>query len=215
MFKFAVVAMISGLLGAGAAAEPQLPPGHPSPGGLPAGHPQPSGMPQGHPNVMQHENADVPEPPDARPEDVATIDGIIGAYYASLSGPKGQAREWDRLRSIFQPMAGLVAARPLPGGRTGMWVMKLEEYIAFNKAVMEKGGYFEKEVYRETLEFGNMAHVWSTYEARRVAEDPKPYSRGIYSFQLLKDGPRWWIVNVFWDHERIEAPIPSEFLPGS
>jgi hypothetical protein len=43
--------------------------------------------------------------------------------------------------------------------------------------------------------------VWSTFESRHNAAEPEPYIRGINSVQLLKDGDRWWVVNVFWDFE--------------
>lgn len=218
MFKILTAAIAIGFLGAGAGLQTppgNLPEGHPQIGGMPEGHPDLGGMPAGHPDVMQLENADVIEPPEADPADVDSIDAIIRAYYESLSGPKGQPRDWDRLRSLFQPMASLVAARPVQQTHSGIWVMKLEEFIAFNKTFMERGGYFEHEVNREVQAFGNIAHVWSTYESRRQAESPDPYSRGIYSIQLLKDGPRWWIVNVYWDYEREDAPIPVEYLPGS
>ena len=185
---------------------------HPS---LPAGHPtRPAELPGDHPDVSGRQNdPDIAVPPDANPADVESIDSIIGAYYDSLCGPKGEARDWDRLRSIFQPMARLVAARPVADGRSGIWVMELEEYIAFNKTYMENGGYFEREISRKTDTFGNIAQVWSTYESRRGEHDIAPYSRGIYSFQLLKDGDRWWIVNVYWDYERPDSPIPQEYLP--
>ncbi|MCI0444796.1 hypothetical protein L0152_16510 [bacterium] len=52
----------------------------------------------------------------------------------------------------------------------------------------------------------------STYESRRNADDPKPFMRGINSFQLLFDGNRWWVINVMWQHESEEFPIPSRHL---
>ena len=64
---------------------------------------------------------------------------------------------------------------------------------------------------RKVESYGNIAHAWSTYEARKVAEAP-PYVRGIYSVQLLKDGDRWWIVNMYWDFERPDTPIPDRYL---
>ena len=50
--------------------------------------------------------------PAAKPEDVASIDAIINARYASISGPAGHARDWNRLRSPFLP-----EARMMPGGK--------------------------------------------------------------------------------------------------
>ena len=47
------------------------------------------------------------------------------------------------------------------------------------------------------------------------ADDPAPYIRGINSVQLLKDGDRWWIVNLFWDFEREGSAIPEKYLKGA
>jgi hypothetical protein len=204
MIRYAAAALISSAMGFGA--------GQPHPD-LPEGHPRPDGMPAGHPDVVERENdPEVAAPPEADPADVESIDAIIGAYYDTLCGPKGEPRDWDRLRSLFQPMARLTAARPVGNDRSGIWVMELEEFIAFNKTYMENGGYWENELARETDTFGNIAQVWSTYASRRRENDPNPYSRGIYSFHLLKDGDRWWIVNVYWDYERPDNPIPAEHL---
>jgi hypothetical protein len=37
--------------------------------------------------------------------------------------------------------------------------------------------------------------------------------RGINSIQLLNDGKRWWIVNIYWTQENEEHPIPERYLP--
>jgi hypothetical protein len=29
----------------------------------------------------------------------------------------------------------------------------------------------------------------------------------------LNDGKRYWIVNIFWDAESPEHPIPTKYLP--
>jgi hypothetical protein len=74
------------------------------------------------------------------------------------------------------------------------------------------GGFFEKDLARRTERFGNIAHVFSTYESRHSASDPKPFARGINSFQLLNDGKRWWIVTIYWEEESPNNPIPTKYL---
>lgn len=178
-----------------------------------AGAGQPTQPPPGHPAVGgQKEGEEIKQPPPAAPADVESLDAIVKAYYASISGGKGVARDWDRFRSLFQPKANLIAARPVGEHNSGLWVLSVEDFIGFNQTYFEKGGYFEKEVARRVETFGNIAQVWSTYESRHAAEEIDPYTRGIYSMQLLKDGDRWWIVNVYWDYERPDAPIPERYL---
>lgn len=162
----------------------------------PAGHPAPSGPPLG---------------VEARTADVATIEGLTSAYFESISGAAGEARDWDRLRSLCHPDARFVASRPMGGG-AGVFALTVEDFVTHNRRYFEKGGFFEREVSRREERFGNIAHVWSTYESRRNAEDPQPYVRGIYSFQLHRDADRWWIISVFWDYERPENPIPQRYL---
>jgi hypothetical protein len=160
----------------------------------------------------QPEAAPPPEPPAPRAEDVATIEGIMTALYESTAGPAGQARDWDRLRSICGSETRFLAARPGAEGRSVVFSLTVEDYIMHNRRYFEKGGYFETEVARRVETFGNIAQVWSTYEARRSQDDPRPYTRGINSVQLLRDGERWWVLSVLWDMERPESPIPARYL---
>lgn len=172
--------------------------------------PQTGGVPAGHPSIGNEPVPAVPSPP-AKPEDVASIDAIIGAYYAASSAGPGEARQWERLHSLFKPDSRMIACRPVDR-KADVWLLPIGDYIAFNAAYMQSGGYFEKEVARRVETFGHIAQVWSTYEARKTADAPDPYSRGIYSFQLLHDGDRWWIINAYWDYERPESPIPEKYL---
>src|SRR5271154_1893996 len=48
--------------------------------------------------------------PAAKPEDVKSPEAILSAVYSVISGGKGQARDWDRMRSLFVPDARLIPA---------------------------------------------------------------------------------------------------------
>lgn len=175
---------------------------------------QPAGQaPADHPKV---DHPTIPRPnadwPAADPADVASINSLIAAFYASTSGERNQPRQWDRYRSLFLPDARLVAARPSATGAAGALFLSPDEFVTSNKTYFEKGGFLDKEIARRVESFGSIAHVWSTFESRHAQNDPAPYARGITSMQLLKDGDRWWIVNIFWGHEREDAPIPEKYL---
>src|SRR5437867_12352195 len=45
-------------------------------------------------------HVDVP-PVAPRSADVATVDGIVKAYYDVITGPAGQPRQWSRDRSLY------------------------------------------------------------------------------------------------------------------
>jgi hypothetical protein len=147
----------------------------------------------------------------AKPADVTTPDAIIGAVYASISGPAGQPRDWARFRSLLIPGARLIpSARRTPGATTPV-VWSAEEYIAAAGASLERQGFFEREIHRTTDTFGAVLHAFSTYESKRT-QDGLPFARGINSFQLYSDGTRWWIVTIFWDAETPDKPIPAKYL---
>ena len=158
------------------------------------------------------QNTPTPTTPPARPADVGSIDSIIAAVYDVISGPAGQKRDWDRMRSLFVPGARLIPTGRGPTGEVGSRVRTVEEYIARSSPLLEKDGFFEREIARRTETFGNIAHAFSTYESRHKADDPKPFQRGINSIQLMNDGKRWWIVTIFWQGEDEKNPLPEKYL---
>lgn len=213
MKQFALIAVIALTVWTFAEARqssPNVPPNHPPIPRMPDNHPQVNPpLPEGHPPVAPDEV--VQPPPPARAEDVQTLDGIIMAYYATLSGPRGQQRDWNRLRSLLLPEARFITTRILDVGNMPLTIPP-EQFIEMNRTYFERGGYFEDEIHRKVDAFGNIAHVFSTYESRRDRAEPAPYSRGINSIQLLYDGGRWWIASIMWDHERPHSnPIPGEY----
>jgi hypothetical protein len=147
----------------------------------------------------------------ARAADVATMDSTIAALYDSISGPAGK-RDWDRFRSLFAPGARLIANGVRPTGEVVSRVMTVDDYAERNGPFFEKNGFFEREISRRIEKFGNIAHVFSTYDSRHAKDDAKPFARGINSIQLMNDGKRWWIVTVFWQGEDEKNPLPAEYL---
>jgi hypothetical protein len=150
--------------------------------------------------------------PAANPVDVRSIDAIVAAVYDVISGPAGKKRDWDRMRSLFIPGARLIPTGPRPNNSYGSRVLTVEDYVTRGNTLFEKEGFFEKEVARRTESFGQIAHVFSTYEARHSTDDPKPFIRGINSIQLMNDGKRWWIVTIFWQAEDVQNPLPEKYL---
>lgn len=156
--------------------------------------------------------AQAPEPDF---EEVTTLDGVVHALYEVISGPAGEARDWDRFEGLFHPDAArLVGMNRNPQGEIVYRVMTPREYAENAGPNLEAAGFFEVEIGHEEHRFGNMAHRFSAYEARRTLDDPEPFMRGINSIQALYDGERWWIVTVLWDQEREENPIPERYLGG-
>jgi hypothetical protein len=151
----------------------------------------------------------------ANPDDVSSIDAILNAAYDVISGRAGKKRDWDRERSLFVPGARLIPTATVPGRNDvdlAPLILDVEGYIQRVEPLFADKGFYEKEVARRTEQFGRIAHVWSTYESRHREDDPEPFMRGINSIQLFHDGTRWWIVNIYWQHESATHPIPEKYL---
>jgi hypothetical protein len=147
----------------------------------------------------------------ARTEDVATLDGIIGAFYDVISGPKGAPRQWARDRSLYIDGVRFVAVEH-EHGHPKPKIVSHEGYVRWVDADMVKQGFFEHEIHREVRRFGDIAQVFSTYEWRETTDGPVK-GRGINSIELYYDGKRWWIAGATWQDEAPDLPLPKEYLP--
>src|ERR1700677_4061367 len=150
--------------------------------------------------------------PAAKPADASSPEAILNAVYSVISGPQGQPRDWDRMRSLFIPDARLIPTVPANGHADAV-VLTIDGYIARASARMATMGFYESSVHNVTEQYGNIVQVWSTYESRHAPTAATPFVRGINSFQLLKDADRYWIFNIFRDAETPNHPIPAQYLP--
>ena len=148
--------------------------------------------------------------PAAQPGDVDTVDHIIAAVYDVISGPAGQPRDWNRFRSLFVPEGRLIPNGIRPDGTVNHRVLSVEDYVSNGSRSFAQQGFFESESARTQQRYANIAHVFSTYESRHE-KGGQPFARGINSFQLLHDGHRWFIVNIMWEAESPQTPIPPEY----
>lgn len=147
---------------------------------------------------------------EADPKDVSTIDGIVKAFYETISGGKGVPRQWSRDRTLYIPDVRFINMNETDGKiRAG--IMSHQQYVNAVNEPLLRDGFTEREINRVTRKFGNIAHVFSTYEYS--ADDGKEKGRGVNSIELFWDGTRWWISAASWDEERPHNPIPKEFLP--
>lgn len=139
-------------------------------------------------------------------EDVSTISGLIKASYEVVSGEKGAKRQWDRDRSLHHPSAVYAYMRS-DGEQV---VLTLSEFHDDTDALTMQTDFFESEVNREVRVFGNIAHVWSTYQTQLSKNGPIE-RRGINSIQLIYQEDRWWIISWIFDKEKEGQIIPRTF----
>src|SRR5690349_12625892 len=68
--------------------------------------------------------------PPAKDADVATLDGIVAALYDVISGPPGQARDWNRMRSLFIPGARMMPVGGKHKEAIGIRLLTVNDYVA-------------------------------------------------------------------------------------
>lgn len=147
--------------------------------------------------------------PDADPADVSSVDAIIAAGYEVVSGGPGEARDWDRFRSLFHPAARLLVTFRQEG-EPAFQALTVEEFIAVAEQSFVREGMYEEAIHTVTERYGDIAHVWATDASRRTP-GAEPFERGINSFQLWHDGERWWVTSLMLHAELEGRPIPERY----
>jgi len=146
------------------------------------------------------------------PKDVGSIDSLIKALYEVISGPAGQARNWDRARTLFMPDVRMISVSPNKEGKPNVRMISFPEYVERVTPMVAKQGFYESEIKRSVREFGNVAQVLTSYEIRHNPGE-EPLLRGVNALQVYFDGHRWWIASIIWDTDRPGNPMP-QYLEG-
>lgn len=131
-----------------------------------------------------------------RAEDVATIDGIMKAYYEVVSGAAGEIADKSRDSTLHHPDAWIAIANVDADGNNVVRILTLDDFYGSNQPRTQ--GFFEWETAREVKRSGNMAHVWSQYASSRTPNG-EVFDTGVNSITLFFDGSRWWVMNWMFD----------------
>ena len=149
----------------------------------------------------------------ARPDDVATLDGIMKAYFEVVSGPAGQPRQWNRDHTLYIPDIRFVLMSEDASGKISTRSMTHQEFADDSTAALANNAFYERELHRITHRFGNVAHILST-AVQRLSPDGPATGHSIDSVELFWDSHRWWITNAnIWPGDRPGRPLSKEFLP--
>jgi len=126
------------------------------------------------------------------------LDSVIAEMYDQVCFEKGQRPDWKRQAEIFAPGARMVRIND-----SGVFEFDQESYRVNFEAMIDSGempSFWEGELWRETRQFGDMAHVLSAYETRR-SRGGEVMNRGVNSIQLFRRDGRWWISAMIWRRE--------------
>jgi hypothetical protein len=127
-----------------------------------------------------------------------TLDGVIAQMYDSMCFEAGCRPDWSRQLELFAPGARLVRVND-----DGVFEFDLPSFQQNLEAMIESGtlaSFWEGELWRETREFGDVAHVLSAYEIRS-RRGGEVVSRAVKSIQLFQRSGRWWISAMLWRRE--------------
>ncbi len=142
---------------------------------------------------------------------VSSLSGIMKGYYDVVSVEKGGKVSYERDSLMHWPKVNVGTVGMNKSGKPVFHYISLKEFHRLSDPVIEKEGFFEREIFRKVEKFGAIYHVWSTYESRNTATGPV-IERGINSIEMFYDGTRFWILGWFYDAERKQNPIPQEYL---
>lgn len=137
--------------------------------------------------------------------DEAAVQARIDAVYAVISGPAGEQRDWDAMRSMMTENATLT-----PIGPNGPMPLSVDGYIERSEQILMDNGFHELETGNRIEIFGNLAHVWSAYEGRAGSHDGDILVTGINSFQLIKIDGEWKVNTILWQPAGPDLSVPAD-----
>ena len=135
-----------------------------------------------------------PAPAVQTDSDQFQIEATVLAMYNVMSGPAGR-HDWNRFKDLFAPDARLIETQRENGG-TKTIVRTPDEFAAGAQKILQEQAMFEHPVVTRVEVSGNIAQVFSRFEARHASTDEKPYVTGVNSIQLVRNGDRWQILTV-------------------
>ena len=153
-------------------------------------------------------HAQAPPAPSCLP--TTTLEELIKAIDDGVSGPAGKDRAC--MRELLLPEARLA---PIAKAEDGSFAPHLLTLDAWTDNVRKRGDavLYEHQVKVSSETYGHIAHLWSTYELHIGKPDGPPQVRGINSIQAAFDGKRWRILEILWQAETPDLPVPARYLP--
>lgn len=123
------------------------------------------------------------------------LDRVITEMYGSMCFEAGQRPDWRRQLELFAPGARLVRVND-----QGVFEFDLSSFQSNLAGMIDSGAlpsFWEGELWRESRELGDIAHVLSGYEIR-TCRDGELVDRAVKSIQLFRRDGRWWISAMLW-----------------
>ena len=133
------------------------------------------------------------------------VNSVVDAMYASMSFELGQQPDWERQTEVFADNARLVRVND-----DGVFEFDPRTFRQNLAAMIDSGAlpsFWEGELWRQTFEFGDVAHVLSAYEMR-TSRAGELIARAVKSIQLYRSNETWCISAMLWRREGRQLIVP-------
>ncbi|MEP3073642.1 hypothetical protein [Maricaulis sp.] len=146
----------------------------------------------------------------AQADDRADVEATVQAVYDVISGPVGEARDFDAMRELYLPGAAMGAVSPGEGGQGRGRVITLDDYIERSGPWLVENGFTERPTRTETTIYGELAYVRSAYEGVSGVTG-EVFVTGVNFITLFKIEGEWKIASILWRSADEDWPVDAAF----
>lgn len=145
-----------------------------------------------------------------RADQTAEIEDTINALYDVISGPVGEARDFDAMRDLFMDGASMGAVGAGPDGEGRGRVITLDDYIERSGPWLVENGFTERATRTEITHWGEIAYARSAYEGVNGVTG-EVFLIGVNFITLFKIEGEWKIASILWRTETEDWPVEAAF----
>jgi len=133
------------------------------------------------------------------------VDAVVDAMYASMSFEQDGRPDWRLQTMVFADNARLVRVND-----DGIFEFDPKTFRQNLESMIDSGlrSFWEHELWRQTFEFGDIAHVLSAYEMR-TSREGDAIARAVKSIQLYRNQGTWRISAMLWRRENQHLVVPD------
>ena len=145
----------------------------------------------------------LPPVPPAIPEvcaDRDDIQAVLHEYFALLTGPAGQDRDWNRFDALFLSTARIHAIGVNVEGENELFPQTVDEYTHHIMEYVAGTGYYHQAEGWDIRCEGRLADAVARFESANHPTGPV-IDRGEIRFHLLRKDEAWRIAHVMWHSE--------------
>jgi len=143
-------------------------------------------------------------------DDREDVQAVVDGVYAVISGPVGQARDFDAMREMFLPDALMGAVSPGEDGQGSANTFSLEGYIERAGAFLVENGFTERATRTEITLYGELAYARSAYEGINGGTGEVMVT-GVNFFTLFKVEGEWKVASLLWRAASEDWPPSAAF----